>query len=116
MPLVGIARSLAFTLDEVGIDRIHDHSRYLNDITRSSIRDIVEHMNAGRTDVVPMRGDHHLLVAPVAEGAAPRITQQLAERDVDVRYLDDNHIRISLGFWTSDDDIAALASELTAIA
>ena len=116
IPLVGIVHSLEFLLERVGVDRAEVHSKYLNRITRSAIGPGIEALNATASDTQPMRGSGHLLVAPVAPGTAPSITSQLAQHNVDVRYLDDDHIRISLGFWTTTDDIDALASQLINVA
>ena len=66
---------------------------------------------ADHVDLVTAEGQAALLTWESAD--APAESQRLAERGVIVRHLPNlPRVRASVGFWTSDDDLSALAAAL----
>jgi L-cysteine/cystine lyase len=116
VPLVGIAHALDFLTGTIGIARAHSHSVHLNAAARGILEPTLRRMHGASTPNNVMSGTAHLLICAVLPGTAPAITDHAASCGVSIRYLDDTHIRISLGAWNSEADVLELRAALESFA
>ncbi len=116
IPLVGIVASLAFLEERIGVARAHAHAKARNAHARTLLEPALHDLTGSDTPAALMSGDAHLLVCSVPAGLAPTIVSFAAQHNVDIRYLDDASLRISLGSWTRDEDLQMLADIMQRIA
>lgn len=105
LPLAGIAASLAWLLDDVGVARAHAHARHLNARLRSQLSSTGIHETM-------LHGSDHLLALDTPSGNAPEICAALLDAGLLTRPLETARLRISFGCWNTEAEIDELASAL----
>lgn len=116
IPLVGIVESLRFLTERIGVDRALAHAKIRNAQVRTLLEPALRELAGSDADADLLSGEAHLVVCSVPAGLAPRIVSYAATHNVDVRYLDDASIRVSLGSWTTDDDVRMLVDVMERVA
>ena len=104
-PLAGIAASVRWLTNAVGIDRAHAHARMLNARIRAALE-------AGGIDPTTLHGVDHLLAIDVDAGTAADRSAALHDRGFLVRPLGEDRIRASFGCWNTPDEVDGLAAAL----
>jgi L-cysteine/cystine lyase len=97
-PLAGIAASIDWLLDDVGLDHAIGHARSLNARARIALA-------AGGIDTDRMHGRNHLLAIDVPDARAVEVSTHLLERGVLVRPLGERRIRVSFGCWNTAEEV-----------
>lgn len=105
VPLVGVAASVRWLLDEVGVERAAAHASMLNAVARDRLR------TAG-VDGARIHGDAHLFFVETRGQQAMEIANELVARGFLVRAVGPERVRLSLGCWNSPDEVVRCVDAL----
>jgi L-cysteine/cystine lyase len=104
-PLAGLAASVHWLVDEVGLQAVHEHARAMNARARAALQ-------ATGVDPASLHGHDHLLAIDTPAGRAAAIAEQLVQDGVMVRPLGDSRLRASFGCWNTRAEIDLLCDRL----
>jgi L-cysteine/cystine lyase len=104
-PLAGIAASLTWLMNDVGVARAHAHARHLNERMRGPL-------TAGGISAGSLHGFDHLLAIDMPRDDAPAIAGRLLDAGLLTRPLDTGRLRVSFGCWNTEAEIDQLTSLL----
>lgn len=112
LPLVGLAASLDFLLDEVGVQHAAERSHDLNLHARRKLVDLG--VVAPEDAHVALGGEAHLLTIARRAGDAVELNTALASEGIVVRDLRPDLLRVSFGYWNTTDEVDLLATAIAA--
>lgn len=104
-PLAGLAASVRWLVDDIGIGRVQAHARACNERARSALE-------RGGIDPSRLHGVDHLLVLDVDPGTAESTSAAVHAGGVLIRALGDARVRASFGCWNTIEEVDLLCSLL----